>query len=167
MKTPRPTPRKLRPSARADQRSRACFRRRRSRVPAVQPERKLVLGSRRRADSDGAISHRARCRHGGFASEPITPTVKRWPASSVWSLGGPTPIAAACAHPLRPVLPSRPNYGSSSIRRHHDARRSGDFSLSSSERWGGRTPRHSIGSGNGITGTESGSVSTSVFATDT
>jgi hypothetical protein len=63
------------------------------------------MGSRRRADSDGAISHRARCGQGGFASEPITPTVKRWPASSVWSLGGPTPITAVCAHPVHPVLP--------------------------------------------------------------
>jgi hypothetical protein len=74
---------------------------------------------------------------------------------------------AARAHPFRRVLPSRLSYGSTSIRRHHDARRSGDFSLSSSERWGARTPRDSKGSGNGMTGTGSGSVSTSVFATAT
>jgi hypothetical protein len=67
--------------------------------------------------------------------------------------------------PVRHPLPSRLNYGSSSIKRHHDARRSGDFSLSSSERWGAGTPRHSTGSGNAMTGAESGSDATSAFAT--
>ena len=151
-------------SRRADQRSRACFRRRRSRVPAAQLEGNWYWVLDGELDSDGAISPRARCGHGGFASEPTTPTVKRWPASSVSSLGGPRPITVACAHPLRPVLPSRPSHGSSSIGCHDDARRSGDFKQSAVGRV---SPAPLNGPWECDNDTGSGSVSTCVFATAT